>query len=70
MEHENHDKWEQSLETVKEKWTEFTDGIFLAIREEELRIRREELERHDDARSQHCAPLNLPHTQGGWNGRP
>jgi hypothetical protein len=34
--------WEQSIETLKEKWTEFTNGMFLAIRKEEARIRRDE----------------------------
>ncbi len=68
MENANHSGWEQSIERLKEKWTEFTDGMFLAIREEEARIRREELEKFDDAHSRHCAPLNVAHRRGGWDG--
>ena len=70
MDNENRGEWDQSIEKVREKWTEFTDGIFLAIREEEARIRREELDKYDDAHSQNCAPPSPSHTRGGWNGRP
>jgi len=68
MENANHSGWAQSIERLKEKWTEFTDGMFLAIREEEARIRREELEKSDDTHSRHCAPLNVAHPRGGWDG--
>jgi hypothetical protein len=70
MENPIHGEWEQSIEKLKEKWTEFTNGMFLAIRKEEARIRREELEKFDDSRSRHCAPPNPSHSRGGWNGRP
>ena len=33
---------EQSIENLREQWTEFTYGIFLAITEEEMKLRREE----------------------------
>jgi hypothetical protein len=36
---------EQSIEKLREKWTEFTNGVFLAITEEEMKLRREELKR-------------------------
>ena len=34
---------DQPIEKLREKWAEFTDGFFLAIREEEMRIRRDDL---------------------------
>ena len=68
MENPNQHEWEPSIERLREKWTEFTDGIFLSIREEEMRLRREELEKCNDAHSQRCAPLRLVQKQGGWNG--
>jgi hypothetical protein len=36
---------EQSIEKLREQWREFTNGIFLAITEEEMKLRREELKR-------------------------
>ncbi len=30
--------WDQPIEKLREKWAEFTDGLFLAIREGETRI--------------------------------
>jgi hypothetical protein len=45
MENLNHRGWEQSLEKLKEKWLDFTEGLFTVIREEEMRIRREEVEK-------------------------
>jgi hypothetical protein len=37
--------WEQSLEKLKEQWAKFMSETFLAITQEELRLRREELKR-------------------------
>jgi hypothetical protein len=68
MQTSNYGKWEQSIEKPKDKWSEFTDGMFLAIREEELRIRREELEKHNGAHSQHCAPPDPAQRRGGCDG--
>jgi hypothetical protein len=45
MENLNHRGWEKSLEKLKEKWLYFTEGLFTVIREEEMRIRREEVEK-------------------------
>jgi hypothetical protein len=36
---------EESIEKLREQWTEFTNGIFLAITEEEMNLRRQELKR-------------------------
>jgi hypothetical protein len=33
---------EQSIEKLKKQWTQFTSETFLAIAEEEMRLRREE----------------------------
>lgn len=66
MEHQNHGEWEQSIEKLKETWSRFTEGMFLAIREEELRIRREEVEKHDGTRSRHCAAPAPEHSRGEW----
>jgi hypothetical protein len=37
--------WEQYIEKLKEKWLDFAEGLFTVIREEEMRIRREEVEK-------------------------
>jgi hypothetical protein len=49
--------WDQPIEDLREKWAEFTDGLFLAIREEEMRIRRDDLRKDIEPYSQHSAPL-------------
>jgi len=58
----------QPVEKLKEKWAEFTDGLFLAIRQEEMRIRREELQEDTGAHSQHSAPMKSSLKHGGENG--
>ena len=58
----------QPIDKLKEKWAEFTDGLFLAIRDEEMRIRREELQKHTGAHSQHSAPAKSAQKRGGENG--
>ena len=68
MENADDSGWEQSIEKLKERCTEFTERMFLAIKEEEARICREELEKSDDAHSRHCAPLNIKQRRGGWDG--
>ena len=55
----------QPIEKLKEKWAEFTDGLFVAIRQEEMRIRREELQKHTGAHSQHSAPARSASKRGG-----
>jgi hypothetical protein len=57
----------QSIEKLKEKWTESADGLSLAIRQEEMRIRREELEKYAGTHSQHSAPLKPAQKRGGKN---
>ena len=52
----NYRRWSQSLAKLKEKWPRFTSGLFLAIAEEEMKIRREELENHVGGHGQPCAP--------------
>ena len=37
--------WEQSIEKLKEQWTQFMSQTFRAIAAEEMRLRREELKR-------------------------
>ena len=37
--------WEQSLEKVKEQWTQFMTETFRALAAEEMRLRRKELKR-------------------------
>jgi hypothetical protein len=37
--------WEQSIERLKEQWTQFMSETFRAIAEEEMRLRHEELKR-------------------------
>lgn len=54
----------QSLKTLEEKWAEFTNDIFLALRKEEIKIRREELGNHDEGSSRPCAPQG-PSKNGG-----
>lgn len=65
---ESHNDWNQPIEKLKEKWAESTGALSLAIREEEMRIRREELEKHIGAHSQHSAPLKPARERGGNNG--
>jgi hypothetical protein len=38
--------WNQSME---HEWAKFPGGMFLAVKEEEMKTRREELESHDGA---------------------
>ena len=40
--------WEQSIEKLREQWTQFMTEAFRAIAEEEMRLRREELKRRGD----------------------
>jgi hypothetical protein len=56
METPKHGEWDQAIEEVKEKRSQFTDGMSPAIREETMRIRREEVEKYDRAHSRHSAP--------------
>lgn len=65
---ENYNDWNQPIEKLKEKWAESTDGLSLAIREEEMRIRRDDLQKHMGAHSQHSAPLKSEERRGGQNG--
>jgi hypothetical protein len=61
--------WDQPIEKLREKWAEFTDGLFLSIREEEMRIRRDVLRTDLGPHSHHSAPLKSEHRRGGQNGR-
>jgi hypothetical protein len=65
---QTHGDWNQPIEKLKEKWAESTGALFLAIREEEMRIRREELEKYIGAHSQHSAPPKSGQKRGGKNG--
>jgi hypothetical protein len=44
--------WNLSVEKLRTKWSEFTGGIIFGLAEEEMRMRREELdeqtETHDE----------------------
>lgn len=64
----SHGERNQPIEKLKEKWAEFTDGLFLAIRKEEMRIRREELQKHTASHSHHSAPARSALKRGGNNG--
>jgi hypothetical protein len=60
----NYGGWKQSLEKLKEQWSEFTYGIFAAMAEEEIRIRREELEDHAGPHGRPRAPLESAQRRG------
>jgi hypothetical protein len=60
--------WDQPIEKLREKWAEFTDGLFLAIREEEMRIRRDDLRKDIGSYSQDSAPLKSEQRRGGRHG--
>ena len=64
----NHDGGKKSVERLKEKWFEFTDGLFLAIAEEEMRICREELDNHLMAYSRSCEQPESAQRRGGLDG--
>jgi len=40
--------WEQSIEKLREQWTQFMTEAFRTIAEEEMRLRRAELKRRGD----------------------
>ncbi len=42
--------WNRSLEKLRKKWIEFTSGIILGLAEEEMRMRREELDKQTENR--------------------
>jgi hypothetical protein len=68
MQTPTHSEWVQPIEELKEKRSQFTEVMSLAIREEAMRIRREEVEKHDRAHSLHSAPLTPDQRQEGWDG--
>ena len=41
--------WTQFIETLSKKWASWSNGVLLALAEEELKIRREELRKEIDA---------------------
>lgn len=47
-----HNRWTLCVESLKQKWAGFVNGIVLALTEEEMKIRREELEKQITAGSQ------------------
>jgi hypothetical protein len=57
--------WKQSLEKLREQWSEFTYGIFAGIAEEEMRIRREELEDQAGPHGLPRAPWESAQKRGG-----
>jgi hypothetical protein len=65
---ENYNDRNQPIEKIKEKSADFRDGLSLAIREEKMRIRRDDLQKHMGAHSQHSAPLKSEQRRGGQNG--
>jgi|HubBroStandDraft_6_1064221.scaffolds.fasta_scaffold1572884_1 hypothetical protein len=60
--------WDEPIEKLREKWAEFTDGLFLAIREEEMRIRRRDLKKDIESYSQPSAPLKSEQRRGAQRG--
>lgn len=50
--HPPSNRWTQFIETLRRKWISFGNGIVLALSEEEMKIRREELHKQISARSQ------------------
>ena len=68
MNNQNQNKWKMPRGELKEQSIELTDGMFLSLRQEENRLRRDELEKHNGAHSRHCAPTSLGQKQGGWYG--
>jgi hypothetical protein len=50
--HPTYNRWTQFIETLRKKWISFGNGIVLALSEEEMKIRREELEKQIVARSE------------------
>jgi hypothetical protein len=44
--------WNRSVESLQKKWSEFTSGIIFGLAEEEMRIRREELDKPTDTHNQ------------------
>jgi hypothetical protein len=61
--------WDQPIEKLREKWAEFTNGLFVSIREEEMRIRRDDLRKDIGPHSHHSAPLKSEQRRGSQNGR-
>jgi hypothetical protein len=59
---------DQSLENLNEKRADFSEGMFLAIAEEEMKTRREELENRLGANSRPGAPQEPLHIRGGQDG--
>jgi hypothetical protein len=49
--------WNRSIERLQKKWIEFTSGIIFGLAEEEMKIRREELDKQTE---------NHNHSQGLW----
>jgi hypothetical protein len=45
---QNHGDWNQSIEKLREQWTEFTNEIFISLAEEEMKLRREEPDKHSE----------------------
>jgi hypothetical protein len=43
--------WEQSIEKLKEQWTQFMSETFRAIAEEEMRLRHQELKKRRRSRN-------------------
>jgi hypothetical protein len=68
MKNRKHGEWDQPIEDLKEKRSQFTDGTSPAIREETMRIRREDVEKYDGAHSRHSAPLAPEQRRGEWDG--
>ncbi|MGC2703399.1 MAG: hypothetical protein WA361_02725 [Candidatus Acidiferrales bacterium] len=46
------DFWNRSVEGLRKKWIEFTSGIIFGLAEEEMRMRREELDKQTDTHNQ------------------
>jgi hypothetical protein len=61
---QNYVHWHQSLEKLKEEWTEFTKELFSALQEEEMNS-REESRNCDRSNSQHGALRQPPQKRGG-----
>jgi hypothetical protein len=49
---------------MEHEWAKFPGGMFLAVKEEKMKTRREELESHDGADIDLRASHELPHRRG------
>ena len=47
-----YNRWAQFIDTLRKKWLSWGSGIFQALAEEEMKIRREELRKQIESLSQ------------------